>query len=271
MSQTVERVVGLSPLAILRDYVRRGRPVVIGDEVRRWPALQRWSFEYLRARHGALRVEAEVGPGGADRVVFPMTLGEYLDRLVDPSETGLYLRHWEFWRDAPALDADQPLPAYLRDWLPLPRWIWPRMNWVFMGPKGSRTHLHIDSLGTHSWLAQLVGRKRWLLFPPAQRRLLAPRERRGGLGVLFDVDPDDPAGVDLARFPDYRNARPWLAETGPGDLIIVPAGWPHCVINLDATMALTGNFIAPGADLRAFVREGVGQLGELWHTRSARS
>lgn len=264
----IHRVSGVSPAAVW-DLLRRGRPVVVTDEVGRWPAARRWTFEFMREQHGSIVVTAEVGPGGVERETFAMRLGDYVDRLLDPAETRLHLRHWEFWRDAPLLDADQRLPSYLQDRPRLPRRAWPRMNWIFMGPRGSRTHLHVDALGTHSWLAQLRGRKRWLLFSPRQTSRLYPRPYRwGGLGVTFEVDP--PAGVDLARYPRYRGAQPWVVETGPGDLMIVPAGWPHCVENLEPTMALTGNFVGPGCDVLALLREGLGHELEAVYRSAAR-
>lgn len=271
MSEIVRRA-GLSALEVLREHLWARRPVIITDEVPRWPA-SRWTFASLRERCGDVRVTTEIGLGEGNAPRFEMPLRDYIDRLL-AREPGppMYLRHWEFWRDSPELAAEQRLPAYLRDWLVLlPESIWPRMNWIFIGPEGSRTSLHLDSLGTHSWLAQIVGRKRWRLYPPEQVELLYPRaDRRGGLGTLFQIDPDAEGGVDPRRFPRFAEATAIECETGPGDLCVIPAGWAHSVQNLEATVALTGNLIGPGADARTWLREGLGYYAGSLRERISR-
>jgi ribosomal protein L16 Arg81 hydroxylase len=153
----------------------------------------------------------------------------------------LFLKHKE-------LLADYTIPKYFFDWFTfLPgfmRLIYPR---IFIGPKGAVTPLHDDVWGTHAWLAELVGRKRWILFSPDQRELLYD----------YKVKPDKP---DFERFPLFRKAKPLEATIGPGDIIFVPGGWPHYVISLDPTISLTHNFMGPGCfgpSLTSAVRERV--------------
>ena len=115
------------------------------------------------------------------------------------------------------------MPAFLR-------LIYPR---IFIGPKGALTPLHHDIWETHAWLAQLVGRKRWILFPREQRELL----------YSYKVRLDCP---DFEQFPLLRNAKPVECTIGPGDTIFVPSGWAHQVTSLDATISITHNFMGPG-------------------------
>ena len=108
--------------------------------------------------------------------------------------------------------------------------VYPR---IFIGPRGAITPLHMDIWETHAWLAQLVGRKRWLLFPPDQRPL------------LYDYQVQ-PCQADLEKFPLFRKASPLECTIGPGDVIFVPSGWAHEVISLDATISITHNYLGPG-------------------------
>jgi hypothetical protein len=88
-------------------------------------------------------------------------------------------------------------------------------------------------------LSQLLGRKRWLLFPPEQNRFL----------YNYQVDPNCP---DLERFPLYRQALPVECVIGPGDTVFVPSGWAHWVESLDASISLSSNYMGPGCFGPAF-------------------
>jgi ribosomal protein L16 Arg81 hydroxylase len=115
--------------------------------------------------------------------------------------------------------------------------IYPR---IFIGPKGAVTPLHHDIWDTHAWLAQLVGRKRWIMFPPDQRHL-----RYG-----YQVQPDQP---DLEGFPRFQQATPLECTIGPGDVIFVPSRWAHWVVSLDPTISLTHNYMGRGCFWSAMV------------------
>jgi lysine-specific demethylase 8 len=166
-----------------------------------------------------------------------MTLRDYVEGVTtkDWREFPYYLRdNWRIFHTHPELMAEHDVPPYFFDWfrflpgfmrLPYPR--------IFIGPKGAITPLHADIWGTHAWLSQLVGKKRWLLFSPDQRKFLYD----------FDVRCEAP---DLRRHPLYREARPLEAVIGPGDTIWVPGNWSHWVHSLEAGISLTYNYMGPG-------------------------
>lgn len=46
---------------------------------------------------------------------------------------------------------------------------------MYLGPAGTWTPLHSDVLRSHSWSANVCGRKRWLLLPPQHTHMLYDR------------------------------------------------------------------------------------------------
>ena len=41
-------------------------------------------------------------------------------------------------------------------------------RFVYIGPKNSWTPFHADVFGSFSWSANIVGKKRWIFFPPGE-------------------------------------------------------------------------------------------------------
>ncbi|KAI8982978.1 hypothetical protein BDB01DRAFT_136611 [Pilobolus umbonatus] len=121
----------------------------------------------------------------------------------------------------------------------------PPYKWLVMGGGRSGTGIHIDPLGTSAWNSLLKGHKRWCLFPPlTPKELYNPPTKpydKEGISWFDQVFPKmkvkDASGKTLGE-------RLGMLEVlqKPGETIFVPGGWPHVVINLDFTIAVTQNF-----------------------------
>lgn len=90
-------------------------------------------------------------------------------------------------------------------------------RFVYMGPAGTFTPLHRDVYGSYSWSANVVGRKVWWLFPPGVEKELV--DEHGNL--LFDVRGHPGAGRGIKILQQE------------GEVIFVPSGWHHQVVNVD--------------------------------------
>lgn len=53
-----------TPLQFYRDWVSANKPVIIKGAVEHWPAIKKWSFDYLRKKIGDKRVSVAVTPNG---------------------------------------------------------------------------------------------------------------------------------------------------------------------------------------------------------------
>lgn len=126
----------------------------------------------------------------------------------------------------------------------------PDHTWLIMGPKRSGSVFHLDPNATHAWNACIAGRKRWIFYPPG----VNPP------GVFPSEDGDEVAlplsvGEWLMQYWEehtdrYRTSphheRPMECTVYPGEVIFVPHGWWHMVINLDDTnIAITHNYVSP--------------------------
>jgi hypothetical protein len=219
----------------IERYVRGCRPVVLTDLARDWPAMQRWSFTEFKRRYGALTVQVQSGrDSDADYEVNKVRLrrdtnfAAFLDRIASSGSTNdeyltasnELLRRTEF---AGLLAEVGPLPDFC-DSAALPR-----SASLWIGPAGTRTPLHHDTLMLlHT---QVVGRKRWRFVSP----LSSPR-----LYNDFDVySPVDFEALDLGRFPDAARAKVLDVVVEPGETIFLPLAWWHQVSSLDKCISLS--------------------------------
>jgi hypothetical protein len=128
-------------------------------------------------------------------------------------------------------------------------------RFLYLGPAGSWTPLHTDVLGSHSWSANLAGRKRWLLWRPGEE----PRDGRGEVEWRAGEEEGD------GRLE---------VEQGPGQVLFVPSGWYHQVSNTTDTLSINHNWfngtsilcVVGGlvAELRRVEREIADCRGEDW-------
>jgi oxalate decarboxylase/phosphoglucose isomerase-like protein (cupin superfamily) len=119
----------------------------------------------------------------------------------------------------------------------------PKFRWLIAGPKRSGSSFHVDPNYTNAWNACLTGRKRWLLFPPGY---FPP-------GVYPSSDMADvttPVSLTewlLNYYSATVQAMPHVgyeAVCRPGDVMFVPCGWWHFVVNIDDSIAITQNYVS---------------------------
>lgn len=241
----LERRRGVSARELMERYYFAHRPVILEDFMDGWPALERWQPRALAERFGDVEVEVMAGrESRADHDLEPdacravMRFGEFIRRLLEGGPSNdLYLTARNFALERPELrglldDVRYP-PGVLRQ----TDAVGALKLWV--GPAGTRTALHHD-LGT-VFFGQLSGRKRFRLIPSFQtHQLYSHRD------VWSQVDADRP---DLERFPAYREADVLEAVVGPGEMLLIPAGWWHSVFALDVSVSVTfQEFDVPGGN-----------------------
>ena len=126
---------------------------------------------------------------------------------------------------------------------------------------------HIDPNCTHAWNAPLIGRKRWIFYPPG---VTPPGvfPSPSGDDVIMPISIGEwfltfwDQHVERRNEPDVKR-RPLECTACPGDVLFVPHGWWHMVLNIgdgDAgddergvSVALTRNYVS-GSNLSDVLR-----------------
>jgi hypothetical protein len=261
--QPIERTSSLTPETFHRQFLTGpGKPVILTDATNSWPALSKWSFDLFKTRYGSDNVTPRtwLGPGGM-KFVKLMRLSDYIEYLDAPecpapglwidrdtlhpsrgpavaSEYPLYLA-WNVFAQHPELLDDVELsPKFVEDLLPfLPEAFRKILDGatryfiagVMIGQKSSQIGLHYDFLESHAYLAQIVGRKRCVLFSPADS------------AALYDgkVNVDAP---DFEKFPLLQNATAYECTLEPGELLFIPFRWWHHAVCLEKSITVNYNF-----------------------------
>ena len=228
----------------------------------------------VRVNDRAPARRADHGSGGQQRSV-QLPLREYIDyveqspkslnqlELEKCSSTPFYLNGWRAFHDIPSLVDDCPsrpsFAAPIDDTLAILAEIdaqlfkaapsvpastaWCRqvdenLRKVFISPPGCVTRLHFDAGDAHGWLAQVSGRKLFILLPPTDTKYLYPLTSE----VETVQSPICPLCPDLQQWSSYQNAHPLACILHPGEAIIIPRGWWHYAVSLDTSITVQRNF-----------------------------
>ncbi|KAI5069039.1 hypothetical protein GOP47_0015340 [Adiantum capillus-veneris] len=231
----IDRRTNLSVQEFIDSYEEQNRPVLITDALSDWPALRKWNKEYLVKSAGDSKLA--VGP-------VEMTMKDYfLYSEAVCEERPLYLFDPHFTEKMPTLSEDFEVPIYFReDLFSILGKDRPNYRWLIVGPARSGSSFHIDPNSTSAWNAVVKGTKKWILFPP-------------------DVNPPgvhpSPDGVEVAApvsimewfMNFYEQTKQWKRKPvecicQAGELMFVPNGWWHLVINLEESIAITQNYVS---------------------------
>jgi hypothetical protein len=227
--RSIERCAQPSESELL-EYVRAGMPVVATGIVDRWPAFREWrSPSAFVDRAGDVAVPLIHLPSNGTRyypdvkpVATPLSL--CLKHIFGSSPDRYYLSQVELVETAPGLADDFSFPA------PDPQAAYePVFFWI--GSGGCVSRLHFDL--AHNFAAQIVGSRRFRLYPPSEsHRLYA--------SITSKFSPVSTLG-DTPResFPLFDPDGFLEVYLGPGDLLFLPGFWWHQVMTDEPGIMIT--------------------------------
>ncbi|KAK1310808.1 F-box protein [Acorus calamus] len=234
-TDNIQRRGRISVEEFVRDFEEPNRPVLLSGCLEDWPALEKWDREYLIRVSGDVRFA--VGP-------VEMKLEDYF-RYADyvKEERPLYLFDPRFTDKVPALGADYEALAYFReDLFAILGRERPDHKWVIIGPQGSGSSFHVDPNSTSAWNAVIRGLKKWVMFPP---EVVPP-------GVFPSPDGAEvacPVSIMEWFMNFYGDCKRWKRRPvecvcKAGEVVFVPNGWWHLVVNLEDSIAITQNYVS---------------------------
>ncbi|CAL9115102.1 unnamed protein product [Musa textilis] len=231
----IERRRGISVEEFISRYEEPNKPVLLEGCLDEWPAMKRWSRERLVRVCGG--VKFAVGP-------VEMTLERYFQYAdATKEERPLYLFDPMFAEKVSELASEYEVPNYFReDLFAVLGKERPDYRWIIIGPAGSGSSFHVDPNSTSAWNAVIKGSKKWVMFPPE--------------AVPPGVHPS-PDGAEVACpvsimewFMNFYAAcrkwkkRPVECVCRAGEVVFVPNGWWHLVVNLEDSIAITQNYVS---------------------------
>ncbi|SPO30741.1 probable JmjC domain-containing histone demethylation protein 1 [Ustilago trichophora] len=108
---------------------------------------------------------------------------------------------------------------------------WPKVQrYVLMGVEGAYSDWHIDFAGSSVYYHVIWGQKTFLFAPPTQRNLAAYKAWCSSTRQDFDWLGDHLHSLTRV---DIR----------PGETMLIPSGWLHCVYTPKNTLVVGGNFL----------------------------
>lgn len=219
-------------------------PFVLTICIQAWPVFKDWSLHEILSRYGGVEFRAEA-------VDWPFsTYHDYMRTTND--ESPLYLFDKRFVEKMGISVGQHESAAYWKptcfgpDLFELLDQERPAHRWLIIGPERSGSTFHKDPNGTSAWNAVIQGSKYWIMFPP---NASVP-------GVYVSKDSSEvtsPLSIAewLLEFHAEARKLPECVEgiCHEGEILHVPSGWWHLVVNLESGIALTQNFVPKSPSL----------------------
>jgi hypothetical protein len=229
--RAVDKRHGLTIAEFRDEYESRNHPVVLTDVVKRWPAYASWDMAHLLQRYGQCSFRAEAC------VLSLEQYDHYAQQTVE--ESPLYLFDKDFCTTCPDMANDYSVPAYFDDLFSVLGHERPDYRWLIIGPERSGSTFHKDPNGTSAWNALVRGRKLWIFYPPDA----CPP------GVFVDANEEQVTSpVSLMEwmltYCHDPTGQAYMTICEEGELVFVPSGWWHCVLNLTHCIAITQNYVS---------------------------
>ncbi|CVL10088.1 uncharacterized protein FPRO_04801 [Fusarium proliferatum ET1] len=220
------------------------QPFVLTKCIQEWPVYERWTIDSMLQMFSKVEFRAEA-------VDWPFaTYYTYMKNNSD--ESPLYLFDRRFAEKMGISVGKKPGTAYWRpdcfgpDLFEVLGDERPAHRWLIVGPERSGSTFHKDPNATSAWNAVIQGSKYWIMFPPATQ---VP-------GVYVSDDSSEvtsPLSIAewLLTFHEEARQLPDCVEgiCEAGEILHVPSGWWHLVVNLESGIALTQNFVPQSLSL----------------------
>ncbi|HKP32144.1 MAG TPA: cupin-like domain-containing protein [Chitinophagaceae bacterium] len=251
----IEKVDKISPRDFRENFYNPMKPVILTNMAKEWAAYNKWNWDLFIQQVGHVQVgvynnvksDAYTPINTADDY---MTFGDYINMVrKGPAEWRIFL--FNIFDHAPQLITDFSWPEdYAGGFVK-------RYPMLFVGGKGSVTHMHFDIDLSHIFHTQFLGRKRVLLFPFEEQHKLYRKPWEVLSFVNFEHYFDSNTNkLDVNNYPAVQYANGFETILEHGDTLFMPAGYWHHMEYLDSGFAMS---------LRALQNSISGKLKGVWN------
>lgn len=228
----IDKVDHISKEDFITNYLEPRKPLVIRKATENWPALQKWTFEYLKEVVGdkivPLYDSSKADPSKPiNAAAAEMRFGDYID-LIQKEPTDLRIFLFDPIKYAPQLLEDYRSPTDLMGGF-LDKY--PNM---FFGGAGSVTFLHYDIDLAHIFHTHFNGRKHVILFDYKWKERLY--RIPFATYALEDYDIENP---DFKKFPALNGIEGYEAFLEHGETLFMPTGYWHWMKYLDGSFSIS--------------------------------
>ena len=228
----IDRVDHITREDFVTKYLNTRKPLVIRKATETWPALQKWTFEYLKETVGDQLVplydSSKADPSKPiNAAASEMKFGDYID-LIQREPTDLRIFLFDPIKHAPGLLQDYRSPTDLMGGF-LDKY--PNM---FFGGAGSVTFLHYDIDLAHIFHTHFHGRKHVMLFDYKWKERLY--QIPFATYALEDYDIEHP---DFSKFPALDGVEGQETILEHGDTLFMPTGFWHWMKYLDGSFSIS--------------------------------
>jgi len=232
-------ILTVTPQEFFKSHFSANKPILVGDGLKGWPALERWSPQGIGSLAPNRLVDLQVSLNGSFRA--------NPDKSALDPENQFILRNVAFEKAANEIISNaslstryyigqQNIALKLPELLPDLRCWWPVGSSVinlWFGSSGVITPLHFDK--SANLFAQVYGTKTFTLFAPDQSNCLYPYPADCALPNHSYVDVEDP---DWKRHPDFALAERYVITIEPGQMLFLPPFWWHHVESLSMSISV---------------------------------
>jgi len=228
----IDRVDRITKDDFVNNYLNKRKPLVIRKASESWPALKKWTFDYLKETVGdkvvPLYDSSKADPSKPiNAAAAEMKFADYID-LIQKQPTDLRIFLFDPIKYAPQLLEDYRSPTDLMGGF-LDKY--PNM---FFGGAGSITFLHYDIDLAHIFHTHFNGRKHVILFDNKWKERLY--QIPFATYALEDYDIENP---DYTKFPALDGVEGQEIILEHGDTLFMPTGYWHWMKYLNGGYSLS--------------------------------
>lgn len=213
----------ISPEEFEEKYVKANKPVILRGLVDKWPALEKWDFDFFAREHGEVAVNTNLYDA---KHIKASNLNDLVKEIKNPTlDYAVYLQEWWFQNSCPDLLKDIIVPKnFAKDQNLKLLGFYNSTLWI--GAKGAFTPVHQDTVYANIWTVQIKGKKEWILF---DKNAVLKSDKNGNR--------------DFDEFLANKDNHVMYCYLQKGDVLYVPYKWWHRARTLENAISLNTFFI----------------------------